>query len=100
MSKLVEAEWQRHSASMCIPLPRLTASKNRKLAITIHREGVATRDEQVALAKHMAHSVSTADKYYDKSDHREARHHCLDVIHNTIRVSKKLFDIIRSIRQH
>jgi hypothetical protein len=28
------------------------------------------------------------------------RHHCLDVIHNTIRVSKKLFDIIRSIRQH
>jgi hypothetical protein len=85
MSKLVEAEWQRHSASMCIPLPRLTASKNRKLAITIHREGGATRDEQVALAKHMAHSVSTADKYYDKSDQREARHHCLNVIHNTIK---------------
>jgi hypothetical protein len=47
MSKLVEAEWQRHSASMCIPLPRLTASKNRKLAITIHREGGANREEQV-----------------------------------------------------
>jgi hypothetical protein len=41
---------------MGIPLPRLTASKNRKLAITIHREGGATREEQVALAKHMAHS--------------------------------------------
>jgi hypothetical protein len=24
---------------MGIPLPRLTASKNRKLAITVHREG-------------------------------------------------------------
>ena len=48
----------------------------------------------------MAHSVVTADKYYDKSDQREARHHCLDAIHHTIRVSKKLFDIIRSIRQH
>ena len=100
MSKLVEAEWQRHSVTMGIPLPRLTASKNRKLAITIHREGGATWEEQVALAKHMAHSVVTADKYYDKSDQREARHHCLDAIHHTIRVSKKLFDIIRSIRQH
>jgi hypothetical protein len=98
MSKLIEAEWQKHSASMGIPLPRLTASKNRKLAITIHREGGATREEQVALAKHMAHSVGCADKYYDKSDQREARNQCLDVIHNTIRVSKKLFDIIRSIR--
>jgi hypothetical protein len=45
---------------MGIPLPRLTASKNRKLAITVHREGGATREEQVALAKHMAHSVVTA----------------------------------------
>jgi hypothetical protein len=65
---------------MGIPLPRLTASKNRKLAITVHREGGATREEQVALAKHMAHSVVTADKYYDKSDQREARHHCLDAV--------------------
>jgi hypothetical protein len=39
MSKLVESEWQKHSADMGIPLPRLTASKNRKLAITVHREG-------------------------------------------------------------
>jgi hypothetical protein len=46
MSKLVEAEWQRHSVTMGIPLPRLTASKNRKLAITVHREGGATREEQ------------------------------------------------------
>jgi hypothetical protein len=36
MSKLVEAEWQKHSVSMGIPIPRLSASNNRKLAITIH----------------------------------------------------------------
>jgi hypothetical protein len=36
MSKLVEAEWQKNSVSMGIPIPRLSASKNRKLAITIH----------------------------------------------------------------
>ena len=95
MSKLVEAEWQRHSTAIGIPLSRLTASKNRKLAITVHREGGATREEQVALAKHMAHNVSTADRYYDKSEQREARHKCLDTIENTIRVSKKLLDIIR-----
>jgi hypothetical protein len=69
-------------------LPRLTASKNRKLAITVHREGGATREEQVALAKHMAHNVSTADRYYMR-EQREARNQCLDTIENTIRVSKK-----------
>ena len=98
MSKLVEAEWQRHSVSMGIPLPRITASKNRKLAITVHREGGATREDQMALAKHMAHNVTTADRYYDKSEQREARHKCLDDIQKSYRVSKKLFDIIR--RQH
>jgi hypothetical protein len=47
MSKLVQSEWQRHSDDMGIPLPRLTASKNRKLVITVHREGGATREQQV-----------------------------------------------------
>ena len=88
MSKLVEAEWQRHSTVMGIPLPKLTASKNRKLAITVHREGGATREEQEALAKHMAHNVGTADRFYDKSDQREARHQCLNAIEKSIRVSK------------
>ena len=94
MSKLVESEWQKHSADMGIPLPRLTASKNRKLAITVHREG----EPQVALAKHMAHNVTTADRYYDKSEWREARHECLDDIQTNIMASTKLVDIIK--RQH
>jgi hypothetical protein len=98
MSKLVQSEWQRHSDDMGIPLPRLTASKNRKLVITVHREGGATREQQVALAKHMAHNVTTADRYYDKSDQREARHECLDDIQTIIMVSTKLVDIIE--RQH
>lgn len=98
MSKIIETEWQKHSVDMGIPLPRLTASKNRKLAITVHREGGATREQQVALAKHMAHNVGTADRYYDKSNQREARHQCLDVIQTNLMVSTKLVDIIK--RQH
>ena len=88
MSKLVESEWQRHSADMGIPLPRLTASKNRKLTISPHRRG-ATREQQMALVKHMTHNVTTADCYYDKS---------LDDIQTNIMVSTKLVDIIK--RQH
>jgi hypothetical protein len=37
----------------------------------------------VALAKHMAHNVSTADRYYMR-EQREARNQCLDTIENTI----------------
>jgi len=85
MSKLVEAEWQWHSS-------------HGNPAITVHREGGAIREEQEALAKHMAHNVGTADRFYDKSNQREARHQCLNAIEKSIRVSKKLFDII--IRQY
>jgi hypothetical protein len=35
------------------------------------QRGGATREQQVALAKHMAHNVTTADRYYDKSEWRE-----------------------------
>lgn len=62
------------------------------------QRGGATREQQVALAKHMAHNVTTADRYYDKSDQREARHECLDDIQTNIMVSTKLVDIIK--RQH
>jgi ribosome biogenesis GTPase A len=63
MSKLVAAEWQKYLASMGIRIPRLAASKSRKLTITIHRKGEATKEQQVALAQHMAHTVGTADRY-------------------------------------
>lgn len=62
------------------------------------QRGGATREQQVVLAKHMAHNVTTADRYYDKSDQREARHECLDDIQTNIMVSTKLVDIIK--RQH
>lgn len=62
------------------------------------QRGGATREQQVALAKHMAHNVTTADRYYDKSDQREARYECLDDIQTNIMVSTKLVDIIK--RQH
>jgi hypothetical protein len=47
MSKLMEAEWQKYLASMGIRTPGLTASKSRKLAITMHRKGEATKEQQV-----------------------------------------------------
>ena len=45
----------------------LTASKSRKVAVTTIRESGADRQQQRILARHMAHNVSTADRYYDKS---------------------------------
>ena len=51
------------------------------------QRGGATREEQMALAKHMAHNIMTAYRYYDKNDQWKARHQCLDVIQNSIRVS-------------
>jgi hypothetical protein len=63
MSKLMEAEWQKYLASMGIRTPGLTASKSRKLAITMHRKGEATKEQQVTLARQIAHNVGTADKY-------------------------------------
>jgi hypothetical protein len=50
------------------------------------QRGGATREQQVALAKHMAHNVTTADRYYDKSEWREDRHECLDDIQTNIRL--------------
>ena len=49
----------------------------------------ATREQHMALVKHMTHNVTTADRYYDKS---------LDDIQTNIMVSTKLVDIIK--RQH
>ncbi|XP_076071664.1 uncharacterized protein LOC143043053 [Mytilus galloprovincialis] len=56
----------------------LTASRNRKLAVSTLRESGGTREEAIELAKHMAHNVATADRYYDKSRRVESRHAVLD----------------------
>lgn len=73
MSKLVQREWARYGQEVGEDLPKLTASIGRKVAVTTLREIGADRFEQTILAKHMAHDVKTADKYYDKSNQRGAR---------------------------
>ena len=67
MSKVVGHEWRHYAEETGEDLPGLTASKSRKVAVTTIRESGADRQQQRILARHMAHNVSTADRYYDKS---------------------------------
>ncbi|KAK3106967.1 hypothetical protein FSP39_004157, partial [Pinctada imbricata] len=73
MSKLVNKEWESFVKSEKLDLPKLTASINRKLAVSALREAEGSRQEQEHLALHMAHNVSTADRYYNPSLQKEAR---------------------------
>ncbi|CAC5358690.1 unnamed protein product [Mytilus coruscus] len=79
-SKMVNAEWQKFGKSIGKDLPKLTASLNRKLAVTTMREAGADRQIQTALAKHMAHNPETADRFYDKSRRTTDRHAALDSV--------------------
>ena len=67
MSKVVSREWSHYAAETGQDLPGLTASKSRKVAVTTIRESGADRQQQRVLARHMAHNVTTADRYYDKA---------------------------------
>ncbi|VDI66703.1 Hypothetical predicted protein [Mytilus galloprovincialis] len=78
MSKLVQTEWDRFCEGEGMKKTTLTASRNRKVAVSTLRESGATREEAIVLAKHMAHNVATADKYYDQSRRVEGRHAVLD----------------------
>lgn len=73
MSKLVQREWERYGEGMGEVLPKLTASIARKVAVSTLREAGGDRQDQETLARHMAHKVTTADKYYDQSELREDR---------------------------
>jgi len=64
----------------------MTASRNRKLAVTTIRDAGASREEQTLLARHMAHSVETADRYYDRSRQTEGRHAVLDNVQKSFKV--------------
>lgn len=68
LSKAYQEPWTRYAASINVPLPQITASKNRSLNVTLHREAGATSESQARLAAHMTHSVATASRYYDKSE--------------------------------
>ena len=87
MSKLVQTEWMRFQVETNLPPTKMTASRQRKLAVTTIRDAGASREEQTLLARHMAHSVETADRYYDRSHQTEGRHAVLDIIHQQYRVS-------------
>ncbi|XP_021377779.1 uncharacterized protein LOC110465926 [Mizuhopecten yessoensis] len=80
MSKLVEREWLRHAKALGRPLPRLTATMCRKMAVTALRNSGGDREAQRSLAKHMAHLPSTADRYYDRCSDRQNRAKVLQTV--------------------
>jgi len=87
MSKLIHADWTRFQTEQNLPLTKMTASRHRKLAVTTIRDAGASREDQTLLARHMAHTVDTADRYYDRSRQTQGRHAVLDMIHDQYKVS-------------
>jgi hypothetical protein len=87
MSKLIHTEWGRFLKEEQLETTKMTASRNRKLTVTTIRDAGATREEQTLLARHMAHTVETADRYYDRSRQTEGRHAVLDTVQLKFKVS-------------
>jgi len=87
MSKLIQSEWGRFLTEEQLPVTKMTASRNRKLTVTTIREAGASREEQGLLARHMAHTLETADRYYDRSRQTEGRHAVLDTVQKKFKVS-------------
>jgi hypothetical protein len=70
VGKAVQDTWDKY----CVqkgrghPTMKLTTSLVRKMATTILREDAeTTREEEIRMASALAHNVTTADTYYDKS---------------------------------
>ena len=57
---------------------KFTATAWRHLGISSLRDARITRQEQQALAKHMAHNLSTADQTYDDSKQTKMQRDCLE----------------------
>ena len=99
MNKLVQTEWTRRpcisqykqngrdSKERNLPSTKMTASRHRKLEVTTIRDAGASREDQTLLARHMAHSVETADRYYDRSPQTQGRYAILDIIQHQYNVS-------------
>jgi hypothetical protein len=58
----------------------MMASRHRKLAVSTIRDAGANTEDQSLLARHMAPTVETADRYYDRSRQTQGRHAVLDRI--------------------
>jgi hypothetical protein len=56
------------------------ASRHRKLAVSTIRDAGANTEDQSLLARNMAPTVETADRYYDRSRQTQGRHAVLDRI--------------------
>ena len=56
----------------------MMASRHRKLAVSTIRNAGASTEDQSLLARHMAHTVEMADRYYDRSRQTQGRHAVLD----------------------
>ena len=70
VTKALTADWYRHFKEMFGVSKnhvKFTATAWRHLGISSLRDAGITRQEQQALAKHMAHTLSTADRKYDDS---------------------------------
>jgi hypothetical protein len=89
MSKLVSNEWKLFMNERG-QSGKMSASRNRKLAVSTIRDAGASREQQSLLARHMAHTVETADKHYDRSKETEGRHGVLDTIQKIYKVSNKI----------
>ena len=88
MSKLIHTEWGRFLKEENLEATKMTASsRNRKFTVTTIRDAGATREEQTLLARHMAHTLETADRYYDRSRQTEGRHAVLDTVQMKFKAS-------------
>ena len=74
------ADWDRHFKEMFGVTKnhvKFTATAWRHLEISSLSDAGITRQEQKALAKHMAHNLDTADRKYDDSKQTEIQRDCL-----------------------
>ena len=82
MNKLVQTEWKRFQRE------ELAIHKNDGQSTQeAGGDDGASREDQTLLDRHMAHSVETADRYYDRSRQTQGRHAILDIIQHQYNVS-------------
>ena len=81
VTKALTADWNRHFKEMygfSKNHVKFTARAWRHLVVSCLRDAGITRREQQALAKHMAHILSTADCKYDDSKQTKMQRDCLE----------------------
>ena len=67
INKSFQIAWEDFGRTYNIEVPHITGNIIRKSVVTISRESGASREDQHVIAKHMNHSLPTADKHYEAS---------------------------------